>query len=140
MVDDRQGWICVLVFGCPDIASGWIDFQAVKMSRNAGVLQDPAGRDIVLDQASGATRAGCINAITISPPETFPVGRDRQIIRLGRAGWRRARQSPKGVLKKNVYKWTGVPQLPRPCGAGLCSPRRRKPRGVSPVGCAFRRP
>src|ERR1700732_242859 len=75
VVDDRQGRISVLVFGCPDIASGWIDLQSVKMSRNADVLQDFAGRDIVLDQAAGATFAFCINAVTISHPEAFSVRR-----------------------------------------------------------------
>src|ERR1700736_2104482 len=69
VVDDRQGWISVLVFGCPDIASGWIDLQSVKMPRNADVLHDSAGRDIVLDQGAGAALAGCINAVTISHPE-----------------------------------------------------------------------
>jgi len=34
----------------------------------------PAGRDIVLDYVAGATLAECINAVTISHPEPFPVG------------------------------------------------------------------
>ena len=97
MIDDRQGWIAVLIFSRPDIAGGWIDLQPVNVSWNADVLYDRAGCDIVFDNVAGATFAGGINAVAISHPEAAAVGRDCQIVGLRRAGWRRTWKKTKSI-------------------------------------------